>query len=163
MINAKVAEMLNQQITEEFYASYLYLSMATQAQDMNLSGLAHWFSVQSSEEVMHGKKIMDYLVEQGHRVTLKAIKEPKTSWKSPLEMAKDALNHEKLVTGAFNKMMDVAYAEKDYASIAFMNWFITEQVEEESSATDLINRYEMAGDNKPAIMFIDSKLGKREE
>ncbi len=160
MINKDVATMLNDQITNEFYAGYLYLSMAAQAEDLNLPGLSNWFYVQHQEEHTHAMKIFKYLVEQGVKVSLKEIKQPKIDWKNPLEMAKDALKHEEFVTATFNKIMDVAHAAKDYASISFMNWYIDEQVEEEASAKELIQKFEMA-ETRAALLFIDSELGQR--
>ncbi len=160
MISKKVATMLNEQITQEFYAAFLYLSMAAQAEDMNLKGLANWFYVQHQEEHTHAMHIFEYLIDQGQKVALKEIKAPKTTWKTPVEMAKDALKHEKLVTSLFYKMMDVAVAEKDYASISFMNWYIDEQVEEEAEATELVQKFEVA-ENRGALMFIDAKLALR--
>lgn len=160
MINKEVAEMLNEQITNEFYAAYLYLSMAAQAEDMNLPGLANWFQVQYQEEQTHALKIFHYLTEQDFKVSLKEIKAPASSWKTPLDMAKDALKHEQLVTSMFHQMMDAAYKAKDYASISFMNWYIDEQVEEEASARELINKYEKA-ENPAALMFVDAKLAER--
>ncbi len=160
MINKDVAELLNDQITNEFYAAFLYLSMAAQAEEMNLSGLANWFYVQHQEEHTHAMKIFKYLVEQDVKVTLKEIKAPKTEWKTPLEMVKDALKHEQLVTSMFVKIMDAAYKTKDYASISFANWYVDEQVEEEANAKELISKYESA-ENRAAIMFIDAQLAAR--
>ena len=160
MINKDVATMLNDQITNEFYAGYLYLSMAAQAEEMNLPGFANWLYIQHQEEHTHAMNIFKYLAEQGVKVSLKEIKAPKVSWKNPVEMAKDALQHEELVTATFNKIMDAAHSAKDYASISFMNWYIDEQVEEEASAKELIQKFEMA-ENKAALLFVDSELAKR--
>ncbi|MCL2293374.1 MAG: ferritin [Spirochaetes bacterium] len=160
MINKDVAAMLNDQITNEFHAGYLYLSMAAQAEDMNLPGLANWFYVQHQEEHTHAMNIFKYLTEQGVKISLKEIKAPKVTWESPVEMAKDGLKHEELVTATFHKIMDAAHAARDYASIAFMNWYINEQVEEEAAAKDLIRKFEMA-ENRSALLFIDAELAQR--
>ena len=160
MISKDVAAMLNDQITNEFYAGYLYLSMAAQAEDMNLPGFSNWLYVQHQEEHTHAMNIFKYLVEQGIKISLKEIKAPKITWENPVEMAKDALKHEELVTATFNKIMDVAHSAKDYASISFMNWYINEQVEEEAGTKEVIKKFEMA-ENKAALLFVDAELAKR--
>ncbi|MCL2705597.1 MAG: ferritin [Spirochaetaceae bacterium] len=160
MISKDVAALLNDQITHEFYAGYLYLSMAAQAEEMNLPGFANWLYVQHQEEHTHAMNIFKYLIEQGVKVSLKEIKAPKISWENPVEMAKDALKHEELVTSLFHKIMDVAHSAKDYASISFMNWYIDEQVEEEAGAKEIIQKFEMA-ENRAALLFIDAELAKR--
>lgn len=161
MISKKTAKALNTQINREFYSAFLYLAMANDAMDKGFKGAANWFNIQFREEQGHALKFAKYLQDQGAKVELAAIAEPKTEWKDLLEMFKDALAHEKKVTAWINEINDLAVAEKDYATQNMLKWFIDEQVEEEANATDVIWMLDMSAGSKGALFMADKQLGKR--
>jgi len=161
MVSKKMIEALNNHLNEEFYSSYLYLSMAAYFENKNLKGFANWFSIQSQEEYGHGIKFYTFINQVGGKVNLKAIKAPKTNWKSIMEVFAETLAHEKHITGLINKLVGQAMQEKDYATNNFLQWFITEQVEEEATVEEIINKLEMIGDAKSGLFMMDRELGAR--
>ncbi len=161
-MDAKLAKDLTKQINNELFASYLYLSMSAWFEDQNWPGFAHWMRLQAQEELDHAMKIYDYLNERGVRVILDAVAAPKTTWDSPLEAFKDALNHEKQVTQNFQDLTDLAISLKDHASNIFLQWFVTEQVEEESSTGGIVAILEKIHGTMGAIFQLDRQLGTRE-
>ena len=161
MISQKIADALNDQIRKEVYSSYLYLSMAAQFASMNLNGFAHWMKIQTGEETKHAMKIYDHLNERNGRVILQQIDAPPSSWKSAKEMFQDAYQHEQKVTESINKIVELARAEKDYATDAFLQWFVNEQVEEEASTNEILQKLQLMGDNAAALLVLDSELSKR--
>lgn len=152
---------LNDQIKNEYFSAYLYLAMSACCQDMNLPGFAHWFRMQYEEELSHGDKIFNYMVERSARVRLLQIDQPPFEWKTPLDMFRNALDHEKYVTGLINNLVNIANEDKDYATLSFLQWFVDEQVEEESADEALIAQLEMIGESKGSLMYIDRHLAKR--
>ncbi len=160
-MNKKLYEALNDQINNEFYAAHLYLSMAAQFEDMSLPGFAHWMREQFKEEEEHALKIFDYLLERGEKVELKAIEKPDVKWEKPIEAFEAAYEHEKLVTGMINNIMDIAIEVKDYPTVTLMNWYVDEQVEEEANTSHLVEQLRYAEDHKPAILAIDKQLAER--
>lgn len=161
MISKKMEKALNEQVNAEMYSAYLYLSMESFFQSLNLKGFANWMRVQTQEEMMHAMKIYDFVIERGGRMILKAIDGPPTKWESPLSIFKAVLEHEKKVTGLINDLVNLAIEEKDHASNGFLQWFVTEQVEEESSAEDLVQQLQMM-ENVPGGLFIlDRELVQR--
>jgi len=163
MLNKAVQDAINEQIKNELYSAYLYLSMAAYCESINLPGFAHWMRRQYEEEVTHGLKFFDYLTERGARVTLKAIDQPPADFKSPLAMFQQTLEHEQKVTGLINALADQADKVNDRASGVFLQWFITEQVEEEKNAAEIVAHLEMVEARGTAIMMLDHRLGKRGE
>lgn len=161
MTSKKMQDALNNHLNEELYSSYLYLSMAAYFEEKNLKGFAQWFRIQSQEEYGHGMKFYDFINQVGGKVTLKAIKAPKTTWKSIMEIFKDTLAHEKHITGLINKLVGQAMQEKDYATNNFLQWFVNEQVEEEATVEEIINKLEMIGDAKSGLFMLDRELGSR--
>jgi ferritin len=162
MISKKLVKMLNDQINEEFYSSYLYLSMSAHFLSLNLNGFAHWMKIQVREELNHGMKIFEYLYERNESATLDAIKKPPVKWDSPLKMFEETLKHEKHISERFNILMTQAIEDKDYATQNFLQWFISEQVEEEASALENINKMNLIGDSRGSLYMLDRELGKRE-
>lgn len=162
MISKKMAQAINTQINREFYAAYLYLSMANDAMDKGFKGTAKWFTIQFNEEQEHALKFAKYLQDQGAKVELAAIDAVKTSWKDILEMFTDALEHEKKVTAWISEINELAVAEKDFATQNMLIWFINEQVEEEAADADAIWMLEMSAGSKGALFMADKTLGKRE-
>jgi ferritin len=161
MIKEKMEKAINEQIKEELFSSYLYLSMSAYCQSVNLPGFANWMRVQAQEELMHAMKFYDFINERRGRVLLKEIKTPQHEWKSPLEIFEDVLRHEEYITGKINNLVDIAIEEKDHASNVFLQWFVNEQVEEEATADDIINRLKLIGESKGGFFMIDRELGTR--
>jgi ferritin len=161
MINKKMQTAFNGQINAETYSAYLYWSMSAALETQGLHGFAHWMRVQAGEELGHAKKFYSQLIERGGVVTLKAIEAPRTQWSSVTEMFKDVLKHEQEVTGLIHNLMALAHTEKDYAAAIFLQWFVTEQVEEEANAQETLQRLGMAGDSKGALLMLDKEMGKR--
>ena len=153
---------INDQIAKEFFASHLYLSMAAWFEGQNLPGFANWMRMQTEEERAHAMRLFNYLIETGGRVRLKAIDAPAVDFTSPLQVMRESLKHEQKVTASIRKIYELADKEKDYGTQLQLQWFITEQQEEEKNVSDVIARLEMAGDNKVALMFIDRELGARQ-
>jgi ferritin len=153
---------INDQIAKEFFASHLYLSMAAWFEEQNLTGFANWMRMQTEEERGHAMRLFNYLIEAGGRVRLKAIEAPAVDFTSPVQVMKESLKHEQKVTASIRKLYELADKEKDYGTQLQLQWFITEQQEEEKNVSDVIARLEMAGDNKVALMFIDRELGSRQ-
>lgn len=160
-IGEKMQEAINDQIQAEFYASYMYLSMAAYFEANNLSGFAKWMKLQAEEEKEHAMKLFGYVCERGGKVTLKAIDAPKASWNGPLEVFEETYAHEKKVTGLIYKLFELAAAEKDYTSQSFLKWFIDEQVEEEAGASAIVEKIKFGKEAAHVLMYIDKELGKR--
>ncbi|MCX7955380.1 MAG: ferritin [Bacteroidales bacterium] len=155
-------ELFNKQINAEMYSAYLYLSMSAWCQSKNLKGSAHWLFKQYEEELSHAYKIMNFLYDRGERVILEKIETPPTDWDNLLDLFENVYEHEKHVTSLINKITDLAYELKDYASIPLLNWFVEEQVEEEASASEIVEKLKIIKDNKALLLYIDKELGKRE-
>ncbi len=163
MISAKMQKALNTHLNEELYSSYFYLSMAAYFEAKNLKGFANWFRIQSTEEEMHGMKFFNFILQKGGKVSLTEIGAPKIEWKSISEVFADTLKHEQKITGLINKLVEVSMLEKDFATNNFLQWFVTEQVEEEANVEEIIQKIEMIGDNKSGLYMLDNELGARVE
>lgn len=161
MISKKMNDALNEQVNAEMFSSYLYLSMSAWCSERSLSGYANWMRAQAQEEMFHGMKIYDYILERGGTIELKNIDKPSADWSSPLAVAEEVADHEAKVTGLINDLVEVAIAEKDHASNIFLQWFVAEQVEEEASAGDVLERLKMIGDDSAGMFAMDLELGKR--
>lgn len=161
MISQKIQKALNQQLNEEFYSSYFYLSMSAYFESKDLQGFAQWFRLQADEEYAHAMKIFDYIYQIGGEVKLMKIDGPKTNWDSFLEVFQDTFEHEQKVTKSINDLLELSYAEKDHATINFLQWFVSEQVEEEATAMQNVKKMEMIGDDKAGLFMIDKELGGR--
>jgi ferritin len=161
MISQKVADVMNKRVGEEIYSAYLYLSMANHATAMGLRGFANWFFVQMQEELTHARKFFEYCMDQGHEVTLDAIPKPPSEFKSALDLFERSLEQEKSVTASINKAMTLAMSENDHATATMLQWFVTEQVEEEASATEILQQLKMVGSSAGSLLMIDHQLAKR--
>ncbi len=161
MMNQKIQDAFNGHINVEFYSSYLYLSMSTYFESQNLKGMAQWMRFQAQEELMHAVKFIDFVNESGGRVLLAEVGKPQSNWESPLNAFEDALAHERMVTGKINELVDLAIAERAHAANNFLEWFVNEQVEEEASADEIVQKLKLVGDNGVAIFMIDNELGQR--
>ena len=161
MLNQKIQDAFNRQINAELYSSYLYLSMSAYFESQNLAGMANWMRIQAYEELQHALKFFDFINERDGTVKLTQIEAPKLEWDSPLHVFEDALAHEQKVTGLINGLVDLSIGEKDHAANTFLQWFVTEQVEEESSAQTIAQKLKMVGDNGAAMFMLDGELGQR--
>jgi ferritin len=161
MLNRKMEKALNEQINAEFYSAYLYLAMAGHFAAEGLSGFAIWMRMQTQEEMAHAMKMYDFVHERGGRVALGAIPQPAAKWKSPLDVFADVLAHEQKVTGLINGLVDLALAEKDHATTIFLQWFVTEQVEEEASAGEVLHKLKLIGKDANGLFVLDRELGQR--
>ena len=163
MISKDMEKAINQQINREFFSAYLYLSMATYFAEQNLDGMAGFMQMQAKEEVEHGMKMYSYLEEQGARVILEAIEKPDSEFDGPLDIFEKSLKHEQFVTKNINNLVNQAIDEKDHATKSFLDWFVTEQVEEESSMDSIVNKLKIVGDKGHGLLMLDAQLGRRGE
>jgi ferritin len=152
---------MNDQVRKEFESAYLYLSMAAWMEDANLPGFARWLRQQAREEAGHAMKIYDHLIDRGCRVRLQPLAGPPTEFTNPLDIFTQVKAHEEKVTKSINDLYGVAQADKDYASQVFLEWFITEQVEEEKNSSHVLESVRRVGDNQAALVMLDRELGQR--
>lgn len=161
MIDKKLENAFNDQINKEFYSAYLYLAMKTYFEELNLKGFVNWFDVQVQEEQAHGMGMYDYVHERGGVVELGAIDKPVVEGRTPVEVFEQVLHHEEFVTSRINALMDVAEEVKDRAALSFLNWYLKEQVEEESNVGGLLQTLKLIGDDKKALLLLDKDLSTR--
>ncbi len=161
MLTTILQKALNEQINKEFYSSYLYLAMSAHFEEYNLPGFAKWMKVQADEEHEHGMKFYSYLLERGAKVELATIAGPVIDGKTNLEVFKQVQAHEAAVTASINALYELALKEKDYPTQIMLQWFITEQVEEEKNAADIVAQLEMIQDKGTAVLMLDHQLGHR--
>ncbi|MBC8446408.1 MAG: ferritin [Chloroflexi bacterium] len=161
MLSKAMQDAINEQIKNELYSAYLYLSMAAYAEEANLSGFAHWMKAQTQEEFEHAMKFFNYVAERGGRVVLQAIDQPPVEFASPTDLFVKTLAHEQHVTSLIHDLYALAVKENDYASQVLLHWFIEEQVEEEANATQILETLKMAGDKGNALIMLDRALASR--
>lgn len=161
MLSDKMGKALNDQVTAEFYSSYFYLSMHSYFESKNLAGFAHWMRFQAQEEMMHGMKLYDYINERGGKIVLQTIEQPPAEWDSVLDVFEKVFAHEQKVTAMINNLVDIAIAERDHASNGFLQWFVSEQVEEESNVGGIVNKLTMVQNDSAGLFVMDQELGKR--
>jgi ferritin len=157
-----VRDAIGEQVGREFYAAYLYLSMAGYFETASLTGFAYWMRKQYEEETQHALKLFDSLLDRGERVQLPSVDQPPSSFRSPLDAFEQALEHEKEVTSHIHELYDLAMQEKDYPAKVLLDWFVQEQVEEEKAATEIVERLTMAGEDGAALLMLDKELGERQ-
>lgn len=161
MLEKKMEKAINDQINAELYSAYLYLSMAAYFESTNLKGFSSWMRVQTMEEQAHAKKFYDFVNERGGRVILSAIEAPPAEWESPLAAFENVLEHEQLVTGRINDLVNLAQELKDHASNSFLQWYVDEQVEEEATASEIIQSLKLTQNDSSGLFMIDRELGQR--
>jgi ferritin len=161
VLSKTVQDAMNEQIKNEFYSAYQYLAMAAYCESVNLPGFAQWMRTQSQEETEHAMKFYDFILDRNGRVVLQAIGGPVIEFGSPLEVFEHALEQEEKVTAMINDLYGLAVKESDYASQAFLQWFVTEQVEEEKNAGDVAETLKMVGGMSEALFLLDRELGQR--
>jgi ferritin len=161
VLGKAVEDAMNEQIKNELFSAYQYLSMAAFCEAENLPGFAHWMRAQTREETEHAMKFYDFILDRNGRVVLQGIDGPLVEFGSPLEVFEKALEHERRVTAMINDLYGLAARENDYASQTFLQWFVTEQVEEEKNAGDVVETLRMVGDKSEALFLLDRELGQR--
>ncbi len=161
MISKKMTQALNQQLNNELYSAYLYLSMSSFTNHIGLKGAANWFMVQYQEEMAHAMKFYDYLNSQGEHAQLTAIAAPPVEFGTLLSMFEQTLKHEQFITKCINDLMELAVKEKDHATRIFLQWFVTEQIEEEGNDNDIITRLKLVGDSPQGLLMVDAEMAAR--
>lgn len=161
MLSKEIQDALNAQIHHEFHSAYLYLSMSAYMESMNFKGFAHWLLVQSQEEIKHAMKLFKYVNDRNGRVILKGLEQPPESFPSVLATFEAALEHERKVTGMIHELYGLATRTNDYATQVQLQWFINEQVEEEKTATEVVDRLKIAGEDGAALLMLDREMGSR--
>jgi ferritin len=161
MLSQTLVDALNEQIRHEFNSSYLYLAMAAQLESVSLSGAAHWMRLQSQEEWAHGMKIFGYLIDRGARVTLRGLAEPPGEFPGLTGLFEQVLAHERKVSGLIHAVYELAVGERDYPTQVMLQWFISEQVEEEKNAETILEQLRLVGDKGTALFMMDRALGAR--
>ena len=162
MLVPEVENALNKQLNAEIYSSYLYVSMAAQCKADDLDGCAAWLEAQAQEEMTHAAKFYNYIIQRGGRIRLAAIDGPQVEWDSPLSVFEDTLAHEQKVSAMINDLMDIAIAQKDHATQIFLQWFVTEQVEEEESVGMVLGKIKRVKDSAQGMYLVDQELGQRQ-
>ncbi len=160
-LKEKMEKAINDQINAELFSSYLYKSMASWFESQDLPGMANWMDIQAKEEMDHAMKFYDYVIERGGRVIFQAIEAPQSSWDSPLEAFKAALDHEIYISRRIDDLMDMSLEEKDHATRIMLNWFVEEQVEEEDNASDNVAKVDMLKDSKRGMYMLDREFASR--
>ena len=161
MISDTMQKTINYQINAELFSAYLYLAMEAYFQSLGLSGFANWMRVQTQEEMVHAMKMYDFINARNGRITLQEIAKPPFEWNSPLEVFEAAYLHETAVTTRINKLVDLAIEESDHASNNFLQWFVAEQVEEEQSASAVVDKLKLLGTSTEGLFQLDKELGTR--
>ena len=161
MLSKAIQDAINEQIKNELYSAHQYLSMSAYCESVNLPGFARWMLAQAQEEREHAMKFYNFLLNRKGRVILQAIEQPVVEFGSPLEVFEQALEQEQQVTGQINELYGLTTSENDYATQAFLQWFLTEQVEEEKNVGDVLETLNMIGDEGEALFLFDRELGKR--
>lgn len=161
MLKDNVQKALNRQINEELYSSYLYLAMAAHFESENLNGFAHWMKLQSQEEYGHAMKIYEYILQRDGKVSLLQINAPAESWKTIIALFEEVYEHEKKVSASIDSIVELTINEKDYATNNFLQWFISEQVEEESTSLFILDRARLVGDSKNGVFLLDREMAQR--
>jgi ferritin len=161
-MDKKLQDLYQDQIKNEWYSAYLYLSMAAYFAANNLDGFAHWMRKQAGEEQVHGQKMFDFLIDRGVKVILQAIPQPPSDFSSPTDVFEKSLEHERKVTGLIHAIADQSEKSNDHPSKVFIQWFVTEQVEEEKNAFKIVEMLRKIKPDSSAIFYLDHQLGKRE-
>jgi len=161
MLSKKMVNVLNEQINKEIYSAYLYMSMSAYSEYIGLKGFANWFMVQYQEEMTHAMRIYKYINDHGAQVKLMAIEKPPTEFESPMDMFEKTLKHEKFVTKSINDLVDLAIEENDHATQIFLQWFVTEQIEEEANDNEIIAKLKLVGKEGNGLFMIDKELAAR--
>jgi len=160
-MDPEIQDAINAQIQAELHSAYVYLAMSAHFAEENFDGFAHWMQRQAQEELDHAMRFYAYLLERGAHVELRTVDAPETDFGPPVELFRRSLEHEKKITGMIHQLFRLAREKNDYATEQMLQWFITEQVEEEDSVGRAVQQLEMAGDNTSALLMLDQRFGER--
>jgi ferritin len=161
MLSENLQAAFHKHMTAEFYSAYAYLAMAAHFESEDLPGFAHFFRIHHQEETLHAMKFFDFIAEAGVKPVLGTIEAPKGNFSSPVDAFRDALGHEKEVSASINSLMSMAQEEKAHAAAIFLQWFVSEQVEEEALFSQLVKNLEMLGDSPSGLIMLDRELAGR--
>lgn len=161
MLSDRMEKALNGQVNAELYSAYLYLAMSSYFKSMNLNGFGRWMEVQTLEELTHAKKFFDYVNERGGRAVVTSIDGPQNEWASPVATFEQVYQHEQKVSGLINELVNLAIEERDHATNNFLQWFVSEQVEEEASANDVLQKLKLIDRGQGGLFLLDQELGQR--
>ena len=161
MLNEKVSQLLNDQVNKEFYSAYLYLQFSNFYVEQGLAGFANWYNVQAQEERDHAMLFVQYLQNNGEKVTLEAIAKPDVELTSAKVVLEEGLKHEQYVTSLIHNIYDAAYSVKDFRTMQFLDWFVKEQGEEETNADGLVKKFALFGDDPKSLYMLDNELAGR--
>jgi len=161
MLSKKIVDRINLQINREMYSAYLYMAMSAKQTEVGYTGIANWLMVQYHEEMFHAMKFYNYLLDQGAAPVIAKIDAPEVKTVNVKETFKHVLEHEQFVTASIRELLELALAEKDYATENLVRWYVDEQIEEEKNATDILQNIELLGDSKQALFMLNIELGKR--
>jgi len=161
MLSKAMQDAINQQVRNEFSSAYVYLAMSAYCEERNLGGCAHWLRLQAREELGHAMKLFEYIHDRGGQVALGPIEQPPAKFKSALEVFQRALEHERKLSGTIHRLYELAVKEGDYATQAMLQWFVTEQVEEEKAAVQIMEQLKLVGEEGPALLMVDRQLAAR--
>jgi ferritin len=161
MLKTNIEKAFKDQVNKEFYSAFLYLSMASHFENTNLKGFSNWMKIQFQEEQIHAMKFFDYIIERNSKALLTTIKAPKTFWKSPIDVFEDVYNHEVQVTKSIHTLFSLCQKENDHASCNFLQWFIQEQVEEEASSLEILEKLKLIKNDGAALFILDKELKLR--
>jgi ferritin len=161
MISERIGKALNEQITNEFNSAHSYLAMSAHFSARNLNGFAHWFRVQYDEERTHALRIFDHILDRGGTVSLSVASEPQQCWESPTAAFTAALEEERRIARSIDELMELAIEEKDHATRILLDWFVTEQVEEERTTSEIVDQLRLVGDSDIGLFMIDERLQNR--
>ncbi|MCB1218810.1 MAG: ferritin [bacterium] len=161
MLSASLEQALNDQLHLEFESSYIYLSMSAWFEWKNMLGFAKWMNVQRDEEQFHASKFYHFILDRGGQVKLRSLAQPKWEWGNPIEVFEAALEHEMLVTKSIHALVDKAMEERDHPGFTFLQWFVSEQVEEEATITAIIDQLKLVKDSQSGMFLMDKELGQR--
>ena len=161
MLDKKVTELLNDQVNKEFYSAYLYLDFSIFYEDAGLDGFANWYKIQAQEERDHAMLMMQYLQNNGEKVTLEAIAKPDKVLDDKLHVLELGLEHEQYVTSLIHAIYDAAYSIRDFRTMQFLDWFVKEQGEEEKNAEDMIKKMKLFGDDAKSLYMLNSEMAAR--
>jgi ferritin len=160
-MDKKLQDLYQDQIKNEWYSAYLYVSMVSYFESVNLEGFAAWMKKQAAEEQAHGQKMFEFLTDRGVRVILQAVPQPPSDFSSPLDVFERTLEHEKKVTSLIHAIADASEKANDHPSKVFIQWFVTEQVEEEKNASRIVDMLKKMKPDSSSIYYLDHQLGKR--
>lgn len=161
MISSKLEKELNQQLNEELYSAYLYLSMSAFLAQKNLNGFSNWMRVQFEEEQSHAQKLFQYILDRGGNVELQTINKPENTWKDIIDVFENVLAHEQKITSLINDLVNTAMSEKDHATVNMLQWYVSEQVEEEATVSDILDQLKLIDGKGSALLMLDREAKQR--